>query len=122
MIESRKTNREKKSRTRATEIDITDIMKQNPEPKILVPVQAQGSMSLWYKDFLYVSHFKRKGISYWRCENHQKTYCESRVIIKDEQVFGVNSMHNHEVYKNLKDIEKRSASAAKVIYSMQSKN
>lgn len=58
-----------------------------------------------------MSHFKKFGIGHWRCENHLKTNCESRVIVvENERVYGVNEEHNHDIYEDLDDLRKRHAS------------
>lgn len=68
-------------------------------------------MCLWYKNFLFVSHFKKYGVGHWRCENHLKTECAAHVIVvENERVYGVNDAHNHEIYENLDDLRKRHAS------------
>lgn len=77
----------------------------------MIPTRVQGSMSLWYKNFLFVSHFKKNGIGHWRCENYLKNNCGARVIVvENDRVYGVNEKHNHQIYENLDDLHKRHAS------------
>lgn len=77
------------------EINLNEVLAGPKEPFKLVPNQGTGPMFLKFGDYLYLPHYKRAGIAYWRCQNFTKTDCPARVLVKDKFTYAIDVAHNH---------------------------
>lgn len=75
-------------------VDADLLLTSEGEPVKLIPTATQGPMHLQFKNYLFVPHFKRFGINYWRCK-YFKSGCLSRVAVLREQAYDITSIHNH---------------------------
>lgn len=76
--------------------DLDGILAGYKEPQKLVPNQRTGPMNLEFRGRLYLPHYKRAGIAYWRCESFNKTSCPARALVHSKFVYGIDDAHNHE--------------------------